>query len=253
MVGIALAIAALVLVWLQGFTGFGGPAPAADISVLSCNVAADAVTAELASGRSLDAGEVVALLENVSSGTPEARADPLASASLTWEHRARLTISNHEDDEPRWDEALASPGGLAGGTRYEITWIHRPSDAVFTSDRFRCGPEEAPEPTFVLTSCRAQNDDLTVRLTSDQALSRSRWSATLVNRSDGAAEATADPLADQGVWRPGSALTFHEGDQGGGVAWDDDLVRGLEDGGRYRLDFTYDPTGTRQASLGFTC
>lgn len=253
LVAIAIALAAVIVVWVQGFTGFGSSPPAADVTVLSCQVHLDAVTAELSSGKSLPAEDVSARLVNLSSGVEEAESDPLSSTPMMWEARARLTIGDHEADEPNWDDPLASEGGLAAHTRYEIAWVHGPSRTVFAEDTFTCGPDEAPTPRFTLASCRPQNDEVTVRLASDQALDRSRWKATLVNRSDGATEATADPLDDTGIWRPGSALTFHEGTRSGGVSWDADLDRSLEAGGSYRMDFTYLPTGDLRERLGFTC
>lgn len=253
LVAIAIALAAVIVVWVQGFTGFGSSPPAADVTVLSCQVHLDAVTAELSTGGTLEAAELSALLVNLSSGAEEAQADPLSTTPMTWETRARLTIGDHEADEPNWDDPLASEGGLAAHTRYEISWVHGPSRTVFAEDAFTCGPADAPKPRFVLASCRPQSDEITVRLASDQALDRSRWKATLVNRTDGATEATADPLDDTGLWRPGSALTFHEGTRSQGVSWDADLNRSLEAGGSYRVDFTYLPTGDVRDRLAFTC
>lgn len=253
LVAIAIAIAGLIVVWLQGFTGFGSSPPAADVTVLSCQVHVDAVTAELSSGKSLPAEDLTARLVNISSGVEEAEADPLSTTPMMWEARARLTIGDHETDEPNWDDPLASEGGLAADTRYEIAWVHGPSRTVFARDTFTCGPADAPDPRFVLASCRPQNDEVTVRLASDQALDRSRWKATLVNRSDDATEATADPIDEAGIWRPGSALTFHEGTRSQGVSWDADLNRSLEAGGSYHMDFTHLPSGDRRARLAFTC
>lgn len=106
---------------------------------------------------------------------------------------------------------------------------------------------------MVLVYCRARDDDVTVRLTSEQLLELSRRKASLANRSDGAAEASASPLDGTEVSPPGSFRPFHEGDRSGGVVWDSDLPRSLEAGGRYRMDFTYLPTVTQEATLRFTC
>lgn len=254
LVAIAIAMAAMVYAWASGLVGsFGSQPPSAELGVAGCNTRADAVTAELEQGGPLPRADLAAQLANETSGDEEARTDPLDSRGGPWEHQSRLTIAAHDEDEPNWDDPLASPGGLSPDARYRVHWVHLPSRSVFSEDDFTCDPPEIQDPTLEVVSCRAQNDEFTARLASDDPLDRPDWNATLYNATAGDRLAVADPLDDTGIWRPGQGLTFHEGTQGSGVEWDGSVAGGLEDGGTYRLELTHLASGEVRERAPFAC
>lgn len=253
LVAITIAMAGLIYAWTQGYVGGFGSPPAATFVVVGCNAGLDAVTVDLRDGGPLAKDDLAAILRNETTTAEEARTDPLDPDGGTWSTRTRVTIGAHDTEEPAWDGPLASDGGLSPDHRYQLAWVHRPASTLVGRDDFTCDPSEGPDPSFAFASCRPQNDDVTVRLESDTALGLPNWTATLVNASDGSTEATADPLASSGIWRPGSSKTFHEGDQGTGIAWDTALTEGLEEDGTYRIDFASKPTGETRDRLSFRC